>query len=231
METIVITGANRGIGLEFVKQYAKTGARVLACCRQLEQAIELVGLSQQHDNVSVHAVDVNDSEQINAFIQQLAQMPIDILINNAGIAGGRRVNASEWKADDFLHIIQTNTFAPLKFSGALLPNLKASQRKLVVNISSKVGSISDNTSGCNYAYRSSKAALNCVMRSFAIDHEQDGIKVMLLHPGWVKTSMGGPKALIDEQESVTGMRKQIELHGSQSHADVLLAFDGQRIPW
>ena len=111
----------------------------------------------------------------------------------------------------------------MKLSDALLPNLQASEDKNILVISSRMGSISDNESGKSYAYRSSKAALNCVMRSFAIDVKDKGIHVMLIHPGWVKTDMGGIDALVDVQTSVAGMLEQAEKHFSESHADVLTA--------
>ncbi len=130
-----------------------------------------------------------------------------------------------------MNVLNTNCISVVKLSDALLPNLEASEDKSILVISSRMGSISDNERGRSYAYRSSKAALNCVMRSFAIDVKDKGIKVMLIHPGWVKTAMGGADALVDVQTSVSGMLAQAEQYFSESHAEVLRRFDGDVIAW
>lgn len=130
-----------------------------------------------------------------------------------------------------MNVLNTNCISVAKLSDALLSNVEASEDKNILAISSRMGSISDNERGRSYVYRSSKAALNCVMRSFAIDVQNKGIKVMLIHPGWVKTAMSGPNALVDVQTSVAGMLAQAELHFSESHAEVLRRFDGEVIAW
>ncbi|BCA96246.1 hypothetical protein TUM19329_26070 [Legionella antarctica] len=128
-------------------------------------------------------------------------------------------------------MLNVNCISVVKLSDALLPNLQASMDKNIIVISSRMGSISENDRGRSYAYRTSKAALNCVMRSFAIDVKDKGVHVMLMHPGWVKTAMGGPDALIDVQTSVSGMLEQADKQLSSSHAEKLHRFDGGEIAW
>ena len=226
MKTAFITGANRGIGLEFVKQLKKKGYYILGACRHPENAPELNALADE-----IFQLDVTNDTDITLLKQTLGSRPIDLLINNAGTSGEQGVTIGNVDRANFMNVLNTNCISVAKFSDALLPNLETSEDKSILVISSRMGSISDNERGRSYAYRSSKAALNCVMRSFAIDVQDKGIKVMLIHPGWVKTAMGGPDALVDVQTSVAGILAQAELHFSESHAEVLRRFDGEMIAW
>lgn len=225
-KTALITGANRGLGLEFVSALKERGYHVIACCRHPLQASPLKGLADE-----ILPLDMTKDEDINNLVKALKDRPIDLLLNNAGITGENGVTLNNVKRDNFLQVLDVNCVGTIKLCDALLPNIKASQEKSILVISSQMGSISDNTSGRSYAYRASKAALNCVMRSFAIDVQEFGIKVMLLHPGWVKTDMGGPNALVDIQSSVRGMLKQVDEHLANSHAEILRRFDGGTIGW
>jgi len=231
MKTALITGANRGIGLEFVKQLTERGMQVFACCRAPENAADLQTLAQQHDTIFIHPLDVTQQDHIEHLAQQLANQPIDWLINNAGISGQNGVTIGNIDRDNFLALMNTNCLSVIKVSEAFLPQLEKSKDKLNIVISSRMGSIAENDRGRSYAYRASKTALNSVMRSFAIDAEAQGIKVLLLHPGWVKTNMGGEDALIDAPTSVSGMLKQIDQHKHNAHGEVLRSFDGSTIPW
>ena len=226
MKTALITGANRGIGLEFVKQLREKGYYIFGACRHPKDAPELNALADE-----VFQLDVTNDTHITLLKQHLGNRPIDLLINNAGTSGEQGVTVGNVDRDNFMNVLNTNCISVVKFSDALLPNLEASEDKRILVISSRMGSISDNERGRSYAYRSSKAALNCVMRSFAIDVKDKGIKVMLIHPGWVKTAMGGPDALVDVQTSVSGMLAQAEQYFSESHAEVLRRFDGEVIAW
>jgi len=230
MKTALVTGANRGIGLEFVKQLSASGMQVIACCRHPDSAVELQALAQQ-DIISVQPLDVTQQPQIDYLAKTLADQPIDLLINNAGISGTHNVTIANIDRDNFLSLMNTNCLGVVKTSEALLPQLKVSQDKLIVVIGSGMGSIGDNERGKSYAYRASKAAVHCVMRSFAIDVKEQGVKVLLIHPGWVKTEMGGDDALLSAQDSVSGMLQQIALHKADSHAEVLRRFDGGTIEW
>ena len=232
MKTTLITGANRGIGLEFSKQFAAAGWRVFACSRHPEKSDALKQLAAQYPElIKVQVRDVADPAQIERLAQVLIDEPIDLLINNAGIypdsdAGGfGHTDYAEW-----MHAFQINTMAPLKMAEAFATQIARSQRKIIVTISSKMGSITDNTSGGNYRYRSSKTAVNMVVKSLALDLKPSGITAVAFNPGWVKTDMGGPNAMIPVVQSVSGMRQVID---SLTMADTGKFFDynGQVIPW
>lgn len=224
MPTVLITGANRGIGLEFARQYAADGWEVIATCRRPDKAVELAALG-----VGVHALDVTDFREIAALGGRLADRPIDVIVNNAGIYGGAQ-DFGHVDPDDWAYAFQVNAMAPLKIAEAFAGHMARSQRRVIASITSKMGSIEDNTSGDSYVYRSSKAALNAVNKSLSIDLKGRGIVCVLLHPGWVKTAMGGPAALITAQHSVGGMRRIIDT-ATLSHSGRFFAYDGQEVPW
>lgn len=231
MTKALVTGANRGVGLEFVKQLAEQSVEVFACCRQPAEAAELQTLAESNDQIHIHALDVNDQTQVDALAKQLADQPIDLLINNAGISGEKGVTVGNINRDNFRHVMETNCLSVVKVSEAFLPQVEKSQDKLIVVISSRMASISDNDRGQSYAYRASKAAVNAVMRSFAIDVKERGVHVLLLHPGWVRTDMGGPDGLIDAETSVKGLLKQVAAQKKTAHAEALHRYDGGMISW
>ncbi len=228
----LITGANRGIGLEFVRQYAESGWRVYACCRKPQNADALHRLEKQYDGlISVHALDVSNFDQIDQLAKLLSGVAIDLLINNAGIYAhdySARSNAVDEQA--WIESFRINSIAPLKMVEAFTKNIARSQLKKIANITSKMGSVDDNTSGGHYLYRSSKAALNIVTKSLAIDLAPQGILVSLIHPGWVRTDMGGSNALISVEQSVAGMRKVIGKL-TPANSGRFYAYDGQEVPW
>lgn len=231
-KTILITGANRGIGLEFVRQLCETkDTDIIACCRDPKNAAELSRLAEHNNHISIFKLDVTDDAQIKNLAEKLQDKPLDWIINNAGVSGDQGVSAGNIDRNNFLKVLNVNCLSPLKICDSFLTNLKKGRDKLIVCISSQMGSISDNKTGRSYAYRTSKAALNCAMRSFAIDCEVEGIKVILLHPGWVQTDMGGNEALIDVQTSVSGMLRTIQAKKDSSHGDKLYTFDGKVIDW
>ena len=231
MKSILITGANRGLGFEFVKQLTVRENHIFATCRDPNHAGELKAWGNKHSNVSIHQLDVTDDDSIQSLAAELGGRPLDWLINNAGISGEEGVTVGNIERNNFLEVINTNCLGPLNVSELLLPQLRLSQDKLIVCVSSKMGSISSNERGRSYAYRTSKAALNCAMRSFAIDVADLGIQVMLLHPGWVKTDMGGENAPLTSEESVKSMLQVIEKNKKDSQAEVLLSYDGSVIHW
>jgi NAD(P)-dependent dehydrogenase (short-subunit alcohol dehydrogenase family) len=226
MPTVLITGASRGIGLEFVRQYAADGWRVLACCRKPAQAEELRSID---GDVERHTLDVTDGMAVRGLAGEY-DLPIDVVINNAGIYGPKGAVAGEIDDADWDRVMRTNVYAPVKVAAAFKPHLARSDRKLLVNISSRMGSIGDNTSGGNYPYRSSKAALNQVMKSLALEWQPDGIAVLLLHPGWVQTDMGGESAAVTPEQSVSGLRRIIDAAGIRDTAR-FVSYDGSDIPW
>lgn len=232
MNTVLITGANRGIGLEFARQYAADGWQVVACCRQPQQAEALNRLADQYkDRFSIHRLDVRELAEIDQLSHKLQDLPIDILINNAGVyPHAQNGEFGRISYDDWMEAFRVNTFAPLKMVEALIEQIACSQLKIVATITSKMGSIADNQRGGSYIYRSSKAAVNMVVKSLAIDLQPRGIIAVLLHPGWVQTDMGGRGALISTKQSVTGMKSIL---GRVTHSDTgkFIAYDGQHIPW
>lgn len=225
---VLITGANRGIGLEFVKQYAQDGWNVLACCRDPQHATELQALAKSNTNIQILCLDVADFAQIDTLALQLKDQKIDVLINNAGIYPDSSFGGVD--ANDWLEAFKVNSMAPLKMATAFTSHIANSQLKKIATLSSKMGSLDDNTSGGSYIYRSSKTAVNMVMKSLAIDLKPYGIAVVTLHPGWVITEMGGTNALIDTKTSVTGLRKVIE-NTNLNTTGQFIAYDGKSINW
>jgi|LakMenE01Jun11ns_1017448.scaffolds.fasta_scaffold9958922_3 NAD(P)-dependent dehydrogenase (short-subunit alcohol dehydrogenase family) len=230
MQNVLITGANRGLGLEFTKQYSEAGCKVIACCRNPESAERLQALALfSKGQIQIIGLNVSVIDEIKELGQRLKDTHIDILINNAGSFGGKQTLA-EIDYQSWSETLKTNTFAPVAIAQALKENLIAGSRKLIVNITSKMGSIDDNKSGSYYIYRSSKVALNMVTKSLAVDLQKEGITVIAIHPGWVKTDMGGKGASIQADESIQGMRKVIE-DVCLADSGQFLDFKGQVIEW
>jgi NAD(P)-dependent dehydrogenase (short-subunit alcohol dehydrogenase family) len=228
MHTVFITGAKRGIGFEFARQYAEDGWKVLACCRDPANAPNLLALAQKNSNVQVITLDVMNFKQIEQVAGTLQHTPIDVLINNAGIYPESRfgdVDMDEWST-----AFKINSMAPLKLAEAFQANLAKSQLKKLATLTSKMGSIDDNTSGGSYIYRSTKTAANMVMKSLSIDLAPAGISVVTLHPGWVLTDMGGPNAMINVKTSVSGLRNVIA-NLSLVNTGKFIAYDGKEIAW
>lgn len=229
-KTILITGANRGIGLKLTEQFAEAGWQVLACCRNPADAEQLSALAERGFALELHALDVTNYEQVTALAEMLKGRPIDILVSNAGIYGSKdaafgNIDAAEWR-----QVLEVNTIAPLMLAQALVDQVAASRQKLMAIISSKVGSIADNSSGGSYPYRSSKTAVNQVVKSLSIDLAERGISVISLHPGWVQTDMGGPNAEISTDESVSGLKAILQSAG-QSQSGQFIEYNGNIIPW
>ncbi len=231
MKTILITGANRGLGLEFTKQLTREEANVIATCRHPTQAISLQELANLKKNLTIIQLDVSDDKSINNLVDKLSDTAIDWLINNAGTTGVRGVTIGNIRRDNVLNVMNVNCLGAIKLSEALLPNLSKSEEKLIINLGSRLGNISNNQPDRAYAYRASKAALNRFMRSFAVDVAELGINIILIDPGWVKTDLGGPQAELDAPISVAGMLKVIEANKKNSHAEILLTYDGKTIAW
>lgn len=228
---VLVTGANRGIGLEFVRQYLDAGDRVVAACRDPESARGLRDLQKKSGGrLEIVQLDVADAASVADLASELSGRAVATLINNAGVYGPKGARLENLDAEAWLGVFRTNSIAPLRITAALLENLRAAGQPRVVAISSRMGSIGDNTSGGAYIYRSSKAALNAAMKSLAIELEDQGIRVATLHPGWVETDMGGPNALIDVQTSVSGMRRVIDSM-DLSATGCFLSYDGSEIPW
>ena len=231
MATILVTGANRGLGLEFCRQYAQEGWDVIACCRNPENATDLTNLASQHPTIQLETLNVADFDQIDALANKLSDEQIDVLLNNAGIYTDNKTNAfGQLDYQSWNTSLLVNTLAPVKMAEAFLTQVAASERKMIVNISSLMGSISDNTSGGSLYYRSSKAALNAAMKSLAIELQNRAVGILTLHPGWVKTEMGGPNALIEANESIAGMR-QVIADFTLTQSGGFIKYNGDVMPW
>ena len=228
MSTVLITGANRGLGYEFVKQYSENGFEVLACCRNKNNAKELEELAENSNKIKVYKLDVGNVKAIKSLSQRLKNEKVDVLINNAGIYRSSTVGNINY--DEWIESFKVNTIAPYQIVENFLNQIMNSDLKKVVSITSKMGSIDDNTSGGSYIYRSSKTALNSMMRCLTHDLKNQGVATLTLHPGWVRTDMGGPGGWIDSFESVQGMIKQIDkltIDDSGNYLD----YAGKSINW
>ncbi len=226
MSTVLITGANRGIGLELTKRYAAAGHEVLACCRQGADTAALDGL----DNVRVLNVAVADGESVAALAAEVGDQPIDILINNAGTPGPapEQQSALQMDYDGWMDAFAVNTMAPLRMVQAFHDNLKAAGGK-AITITSQMGALDLNWP-VMYAYCSSKAAVNKVMRMISLELAKDGVAVGLIHPGHVKTDMGGPNAAIDVEESATGIMAVID-NVSLDDTGCFMTWEGKPHNW
>lgn len=211
MSTILITGANKGIGLKMAERYANAGHRVIACCRNPDGADDLKALAEQTGNVQIEGVTVGDGDSVAALKERVGDQPIDILINNAGMAGPapEQQSAGQMDYEGWAETFNVNTMAPLRVVQAFRPNLAAADGAKAVTITSQMGALSLNMP-VMYAYCASKAAVNKIMSMYATDAANDGIAVQLIHPGWVQTDMGGPQADLTPQESADGIIEVIE---------------------
>ena len=233
MERILVTGASRGLGLEYVRQYAARGERVFATCRDPGGAERLAAVAGEHPgSVEVSALDVTDRRAIDAIVERIAadgDGSLDVLVNNAGLSPrGERFDNIE--ATSMLAVLEVNAVAPLIVAQRCRPLLARARRPRIVNLSSAMGSLAKKDYGRHYSYASSKAALNMVTRAAAHDLAGDGIVVVALHPGWVQTDLGGSQATLSPRESVRGMIRVVDrLKPEQSGR--FLTWQGEEHPW
>ena len=224
---VLITGTSRGIGLELARQYAQDGARVLACCRSPQSTEALQGLAKT-GRVSVHAMDVADENSIRAAAREIGDRPLDILINNAGISGGKNQSLDNIDTADWLQAFQAMSIGPFRVVQAFRENLRRAENPKIVTVTSQIGASTWGSGGI-YVYASAKAAVNRVMQSLARDLKDEAI-VALVHPGWVRTDMGGANADISPEESAAGIRK---LAAGLTRADTgkFYKWNGDIHPW
>jgi NAD(P)-dependent dehydrogenase (short-subunit alcohol dehydrogenase family) len=231
MASVLITGANRGLGLEFARQYLAEGWQVYATCRDPASAYELRRLAEDSDNrLRILAIAVTDSASIQSAATELDEEAIDLLLNNAGIVGpqGQTIGNIDYEA--WAEVLAVNTMGPVRVSEAFVKHVARSDRKLIVTLTSGMGSIADNTSGGSIVYRSSKAAVNMVMRSLAIDLAPRGITCAVVNPGWVRTDMGGPNATLEPSESISALRRLIATLGPEQSGQ-FFNYTGREYPW
>lgn len=229
--TYFITGCNRGLGLEFVRQLLARGQRVIATCRDIATATDLTALTLKHSGqLSLVEMDVSDEASMREAVALLNDEAIDVFINNAGMYGPRDANFGNVDGPAMAEVLYTNAVAPVLLTQLLIDNVRKGSGKKLVYVSSKMGSIADNGRGGSYIYRSSKTALNSVVKSLALDLAPEGIATATLHPGWVRTDMGGPNGLIDAPESVSGMLNVID-GLSVANTGQFFNYDGATIAW
>jgi NAD(P)-dependent dehydrogenase (short-subunit alcohol dehydrogenase family) len=234
---VLITGASRGLGFEHVRQALGAGEHVVACCRSPGRAGELTALLDRHgDLLRIESLDVSDGGSLDGLAERISGVPIDRLINNAGVYGGSwgtGTDRQSLKAMDYelwREMLDVNVIGPFRTTARLMPNLRLAERPLVVMMSSELGSIAGNNVGQAHAYRSSKAALNMLTRGLAIELKAEGIAVVSLAPGWTKTEMGGPAAQWEVGESVERQRSVLAgLHPDRS--GVFIDLLGNVLPW
>ena len=235
MPTVLITGASRGLGLEFAQQYKKCGWKVIATVRNLKNA---TSLNLYRNELYIREMDVTDQKSINKLKDEFQEEKIDVLINNAAIHGSHddrstfgNINILEWSS-----VMTTNTIAPLKITEAFFDNVNNSIQKKIVFISSRAGSISERGTmphhkpGGSYIYRSSKAALNAITQSLSFDYKDQGLSIIVLHPGFVKTEMAIGDTDLNVSTSVSGMRKIIA-ESTPKDNGLFRTFEGEQISW
>ena len=223
--TVLITGASRGLGQELARQYAAAGWRVIACSRQPSARNGETGIERR-------TLDVTDARSMAALAESLGERPIDVLINNAGVRGDTG-GLSTVRPEDFLEVMRVNALAPILVVQALLRNLLAGGDRIVANISSRAGSLAEGTlddDEGDYAYRCSKAALNMATVKLAQDLRPHRVTVLSLHPGWVRTDMGGHQASVPVAESAAGLKAIIDRAGL-AESGSFRAFDGRTVSW
>ena len=220
----IITGANRGIGLELTRQLASRGETVIATARNVSSAHELISVG-----VRVEALDITDDVSVANFVKRIADIDVDVLINNAG-QGVNSDTLGSIDMNNVRNLFEVNAIGTLRITQALLPALRRGSRKLIANMTSKMGSIDDNTSGSAYGYRASKSALNAITKSLAMDLAHEGFTCLVLHPGWVQTEMGGASAPLATEDSARSLLEVIS--GAQpSQTGRFFNFDGNELPW
>ncbi|WP_375771112.1 SDR family oxidoreductase [Archangium gephyra] len=226
-----ITGASRGLGLEFVRQLLNRGDAIEAGVRSPAEARQLQELAQGAEGrLRLHALDISNPQSVDAFAAAVGQgQPLDVLINNAGVYG-KDGALNELDYESMAQTFAINTLGPLRLTAALLPALRRGSARRVVHITSQMGSIGDNGMGGSYGYRISKAALNMAMRNMHVDLHPEGFVTIAMHPGWVQTDMGGPQAPLRPEESVRGMINVIDRLKAEDGGR-FFSYAGAEIPW
>lgn len=223
--TVLITGANRGIGLALAEHFTNAGFKVIGTARKPEQANEL-----RETGALVEQLDVTDQASVDALAQRLADTPIDILINNAGIKGSDNKDLASLSVENMAWVLNVNTLGPVRVMKALFSNVESSKRKTVVNISSTMGSIERNTWGCCAGYRASKTALNSINKTFAVDFGKQGLTFVVMHPGYVQTDMNEGQGNITPDQSAAGLMDVI-IGLDTSDNGKFYDWQGNELPW
>ena len=236
MPSMLVTGASRGLGLEMVRQFVGDGWRIYACCRTPATATDLAALAAGSGGlITLHTLDVSKPEEIRALADEFRGTPIDMLVNNAGLLGCKIENMTpaafgsvDYEAWAEVHEI--NTMAPLRVTEAFVDHVAASELKLLFFMSTHMGCITELADGGLYPYRSSKAALNLLVKGLSIDLAPRGVRTIAVHPGWVVTDMGGPDAPVNKVDSIAGIRSVVANYGAEQ-TGCFYQYDGRELPW
>jgi NAD(P)-dependent dehydrogenase (short-subunit alcohol dehydrogenase family) len=226
--TVLVTGANRGLGLEFVRQYAASGADIIATCRNPEAADELRALAAG-GRLSIHALDVDDAAGSKQLVERLDGRPIDVFVCNAGV-NTPPAQIGDITESEFLRLMRTNVMAPIRLAGLLLDQIATSADRRIVFLGSRMGSMGANDRGGAYLYRASKAALHAVVKSLSIDSAPRGVICVLLHPGAAKTAMAGARGTVEVPDSVRGMLAVVD-RATLAESGKLYNYTGEELPW
>lgn len=236
-QTILITGANRGLGMEHAKQALAAGDTVIATARKPDDAAELQALAGQcGDQLRIEALDTTDHTSIEALAKRLEGVAVDLLMNNAGMAGDQwseNLAAQSLAGMDYAvwrDIFEVNVLGVFKVTSALLPNVLASKRRIVMMMSSDLGSITNNTMGLMHAYRSSKTALNQLTKGLAFELKEQGVTVFSMAPGWVKTDLGGPDGHWEAPDSVR-LQREVLAKISAEDSGKFINLKGEEVAW
>jgi NAD(P)-dependent dehydrogenase (short-subunit alcohol dehydrogenase family) len=236
MPVALITGCNRGLGLEFARQYCAAGWQVIATCRDPGDAPELQALRTAHAGLEIHALDVADFDAIGTLATRLAGRPIDVLLNNAGVFGPKasaerdlRQSFGSMDYGIWAEVLRVNLMAPMCMAEAFVGHVAASTQRKIVAISSIEGSMARAQGGI-YAYKTSKAALNMLLHNLSFDLAARGIATATFCPGWIRTRMGGASAPLEAPPSIAGIRKVIENLTPQTSGRFWL-WNGEHLPW
>jgi NAD(P)-dependent dehydrogenase (short-subunit alcohol dehydrogenase family) len=231
VNTVLVTGANRGLGLEFARQYAADGWQVHAACRAPDDAKDLQkAAAGSGGRMNVLALDVTDTASVQGAAGALGGAPIDVLVNNAGVGGPRNERLGRLDYAAWERVLDVNTLGPMRVIEAFVDNVAKSREKKIVTITSGMGSIADNTSGGSYAYRTSKAAVNMVVKSLSLDLAPRGIVCVVMNPGWVRTDMGGPRGTLSPTDSIKAMRAVIAAL-KPGDTGKFFNYNGKGYPW
>ena len=225
MSNILIIGANRGLGLEFAKQYSELGHHIFATTRDKSKSDQLVATA----NTTVLELDLNEDKSIDRFIDEMSSIKIDILIHNSGIFRDEQLS-EDLEIDAWMNEMRINAITPIIVARKLKQNVLEGKDKKIIFISSQMGSIDDNYSGRFYFYRSSKSALNSAAKSLAIDWKDKNISVLMLHPGWVKTDMGGESAKLEIPDSIQRMIQVISDLNLETSGS-FVNYEGNKLEW
>ncbi|WP_044193339.1 SDR family oxidoreductase [Hyalangium minutum] len=232
-----ISGASRGIGLEFVRQLLARGDTVEAGARVPSEARQLASLAREAGaRLRIHSLDITDTDSVKAFASRVGEAPVDVLINNAGI-GGKWHPLVDMDFEDMSQVMETNAVGPIRLSSALIPFVLKGNTRKIVHLTTHMASLADNTpagvygiAGGAYAYRMSKAALNAGMRTMAVDFREQGLITAVLSPGWVQTDMGGKMAPTRVEDSVQGMLRVID-ELTLVNSGRFFDYQGKELPW